>query len=234
MKDQAPITVDSPAGRFAIESMGGDFDNGPGSFMDCAAVMENCDLIVTSDMAIAHLAGALGRPVFVALKSVPDWGWLLDREDSLWYPSVRLFRQGAKNDWGAVFKKIAAATEVRILEKAREPKCAVPASPAVSIPSSVGELIDKITILGIKESRVTDIEKLAHIRHELSLLQSLRGEYNLPGDELVNFPANSNWSITCFGKQRPKSGRMKRGATLAKASSRWRGEFMRPTTKGPL
>jgi ADP-heptose:LPS heptosyltransferase len=67
--------------------------------------MENCDLVVTSDTSIAHLAGALGRPVFVALKSVPDWRRLLDREDSPWYPSMRLFRQAIKNDWEFVFKK---------------------------------------------------------------------------------------------------------------------------------
>jgi hypothetical protein len=102
MKDEAPIVVDSPAGRFTIESPGGDFDIGPTSFIDCSAVMENCDLVVTSDTSIAHLAGALGRPVFVALKSVPDWRRLLDREDSPWYPSMRLFRQAIKNDWGSL------------------------------------------------------------------------------------------------------------------------------------
>ncbi len=189
MKDQAPIAVDSPAWRFTVESLGGDFDIGPASFMDCSAVMENCDLVVTSDTSIAHLAGALGRPVFVALKGIPDWRWLLDREDSPWYPSMRLFRQAANGDWDSVFKKIAAATEVRIMEKAREPVCAVPASQAVAIPSSVGELIDKISILEIKESRITGAEKLAHIRHELSLLQSIKNDSSLAGEELAKLGA---------------------------------------------
>jgi tetratricopeptide (TPR) repeat protein len=189
MKDQAQIDVESPGGRLTIEHMGDDFDQGPGSFMDCAAVMENCELIVTSDTSIAHLAGALGRPVFVALKSVPDWRWLLDRDDCPWYPSMRLFRQAAKGDWDSVFKKIAAATEARLAKKSREPARTIQASPTVAIPSSAGELIDKIAILEIKESRIADAEKLAHIRHELSLLLSRKAECKFAGEELARLSA---------------------------------------------
>jgi hypothetical protein len=72
-----------------IETLGEDFDNGPDAFVDTAAVMENLDLIVTSDTSIAHLAGALGRPTWVAVSHLPDWRWLLDREDSPWYPTDR-------------------------------------------------------------------------------------------------------------------------------------------------
>ena len=68
-------------------------DDGPDAFIDTAAVMMSLDLIVTSDTSIAHLAGALGRPVWVALRRVPDWRWMLDRADSPWYPSMRLYRQ---------------------------------------------------------------------------------------------------------------------------------------------
>ena len=189
MKDQAPIAVDSPSGPFTIESLGSDFDKGPDSFMDCAAVMEHCDLVVSSDTSIAHLAGALGRPVFVALKSVPDWRWLLDREDSPWYPSMRLFRQVDKNDWETVFKKIAAATEALVTEKACRPERTIPSTAAVAIPGSIGELIDKIAILEIKESRISDAEKLAHIRHELSLLQTLKHECGLGSERLAELSA---------------------------------------------
>ena len=62
-------------------------------FADTAAVLVNLDLVITVDTAVAHLAGALGIPVWVALPLVPDWRWLLEREDSPWYPSMRLFRQ---------------------------------------------------------------------------------------------------------------------------------------------
>jgi hypothetical protein len=61
------------------------------------------------DTAIAHLAGALGVPVWVALPKVPDWRWLLHREDSPWYPSMRLFRQAERGQWDEVFQRIKDA-----------------------------------------------------------------------------------------------------------------------------
>jgi Tfp pilus assembly protein PilF len=79
------------------------------SLLDTAAVMQLVDLVITSDTSIAHLAGALGRPVWVALKHVPDWRWMLGRDDSPWYPTMRLFRQPRPGDWPAVFERIAAA-----------------------------------------------------------------------------------------------------------------------------
>jgi len=86
-----------------VESLGPDFDGGPDAFLDSAAVMENLDLVITLDSALAHLAGALGRPVWVGLRRVPDWRWFLDRSDSPWYPSMRLFRQKSEGDWAGVF-----------------------------------------------------------------------------------------------------------------------------------
>jgi tetratricopeptide (TPR) repeat protein len=89
-----------------IETLGEDFDAGPGAFMDAAAVMQCLDLVITSDTSIAHLAGALGRPVWVGLQHVPDWRFLLEGEDCLWYPSMRLFRQARRGDWGSVFSRM--------------------------------------------------------------------------------------------------------------------------------
>ncbi len=99
----------SLGGRMEIHTLGDDLDTSSGPFMDTAAVMQNLDLVITSDTAIAHLAGALGVPVWVALTHVPDWRWLLNREDSPWYLSLRLFRQDQPGDWNSVFHKIAAA-----------------------------------------------------------------------------------------------------------------------------
>ena len=99
-----------PAGM-AVETLGDDFDAGPGAFLDTAAVMQGLDLVVTSDTAAAHLAGALGRPVWIVLKRVPDWRWLMDRDDSPWYPTARLFRQRVDGDWGEPFARIARAAE---------------------------------------------------------------------------------------------------------------------------
>jgi Flp pilus assembly protein TadD len=90
------------AAGFTVETLEG-LDDGPDAFLDTAAVMANLDLIITSDTSIAHLAGALGRPVWVALRRVPDWRWMLDRADSPWYPAMRLFRQTVDGDWASVF-----------------------------------------------------------------------------------------------------------------------------------
>jgi FkbM family methyltransferase len=86
-----------------IQTLGPDFDAGPDAFLDTAAVMMNLDLIITADTSTAHLAGALARPTWIALKEGPDWRWLLQREDSPWYPTVRLFRQRTLGNWDDVF-----------------------------------------------------------------------------------------------------------------------------------
>lgn len=99
-----------PAGM-AVENLGDDFDSSADAFVDTAAVMESLDLIITSDTSVAHLAGALGRPVWVALQFASDWRWLLDRADSPWYPTMRLFRQPAPDDWDSVFRDIRIALE---------------------------------------------------------------------------------------------------------------------------
>src|SRR5229473_1599511 len=91
-----------------IETPGAPFDES-GAFLDSAAVMMNLDLVVTSCTAIAHLAGALGRPTFVALMQVPEWRWLIDRDDSPWYPTARLFRQTTADDWAGVFARVTDA-----------------------------------------------------------------------------------------------------------------------------
>ena len=99
---------DLPEGM-KVETLGDDFDAGGDAFIDAAAVMEVLDLVISSDTSIAHLAGALGRPVWVALKWVPDWRWLLERSDSPWYPTMRLFRQRTIDDWRGVFSDIESA-----------------------------------------------------------------------------------------------------------------------------
>jgi len=82
-----------------------------GAFVDTAAIMQNLDLVITSDTAPAHLAGALGVATWTALQRVPDWRFLLDREDSPWYPTMRLFRQTRAGDWDGVFEQIARELE---------------------------------------------------------------------------------------------------------------------------
>jgi ADP-heptose:LPS heptosyltransferase len=77
-------------------------------FAETAALVSCLDLVVTVDTSIAHLAGAMGRPTWVILPYVPDYRWLLDRDDSPWYPTVRLFRQDASRDYASVLDRIRA------------------------------------------------------------------------------------------------------------------------------
>ena len=78
-------------------------------FRDIAAVISRCDLLITSDTAVAHLAGAMGHPVWCLLKRIPDWRWGLEGETSFWYPSMRLFRQQQAGDWKEVMGRVALA-----------------------------------------------------------------------------------------------------------------------------
>jgi Flp pilus assembly protein TadD len=82
-------------------------------FADTAALIANLDLVIAVDTAVAHLAGAMGKPVLTLLPFVSDWRWLLEREDSPWYPTMRLFRQPSRGDWDSVIKRVA--DELRLL-----------------------------------------------------------------------------------------------------------------------
>jgi tetratricopeptide (TPR) repeat protein len=92
-----------------LVDLGDDVDDGPDGFLDTAAIMENCDLVVCCCTAVAHLAGALGRPVWLALSHVPDWRWQMARPETPWYPTMRLFRQAQPGDWAGVMAAMAHA-----------------------------------------------------------------------------------------------------------------------------
>jgi hypothetical protein len=85
-----------------------DFTDELHDFSDTAALVMNLDLVIGVDTAVVHLAGALGRPVWTLLAYSPDWRWQLDRPDSPWYPTMRLFRQSSPGDWSALFQHVAA------------------------------------------------------------------------------------------------------------------------------
>jgi ADP-heptose:LPS heptosyltransferase len=90
-----------PVRRLArLEDAGSTFD-------DTAAIVANLDAVVACDTAVAHLAGAMGAAVILALSTACDWRWMRGRPDSPWYPSVRLFRQETAGDWGWVFADVA-------------------------------------------------------------------------------------------------------------------------------
>ncbi|MBO9535820.1 tetratricopeptide repeat protein [Herbaspirillum sp.] len=87
-------------------------------FADTAAAISALDLVISVDTSVVHLAGALGHPTWTLLAYTPDWRWLMDREDSPWYPSMRLFRQPAAGDWDSVMQKMAG--ELLALQKQKE------------------------------------------------------------------------------------------------------------------
>jgi tetratricopeptide (TPR) repeat protein len=92
----------------SIEELGDRFDDGPEAFADTAAVIETLDLVIAIDTAVAHLAGALARPVWILLHRTSDWRWLVDREHSPWYPTARLVRQRVSDDWTDVAARVSS------------------------------------------------------------------------------------------------------------------------------
>jgi Flp pilus assembly protein TadD len=98
--------------------------------MDTAAILANLDLVVTSDTALAHLAGSMGVEVWIALPYAADWRWFRDRDDSPWYPTVRLFRQDRRGDWQTVFARIAAELALRLCRQNQSAKSWQPSTEA--------------------------------------------------------------------------------------------------------
>ncbi len=103
---------------FEVIDLGPQWDEA-GPFLDTAAIIKNLDLVITCDTATAHLAGGLGAPVWVALSAHGDWRWGADRDDSPWYPTMRLFRQQRLDVWDDVFQRMAQALPSLIAGEAR-------------------------------------------------------------------------------------------------------------------
>ncbi|MBP5858809.1 glycosyltransferase family protein [Marivibrio halodurans] len=96
-----------------------DLGGGLKDFAETAAAIDALDMVITVDTSIAHLAGAMGKTVWVLLPYAPDWRWMLHRDDSPWYPSMTLFRQSSPGDWEEVFARVRGALARRIAETLR-------------------------------------------------------------------------------------------------------------------
>jgi tetratricopeptide (TPR) repeat protein len=164
--------------RFPIVDFSPPLDEGCGAFVDTAAVMANLDLVVSSDTSMVHLAGALGVRVWMAANHACDWRWMRNRDDSPWYPTLRLFRQPRPGDWSAVFQRMAAALRDTLASPDGRPA----EHPPVAVPMAPGDLIDRLTILQIKSERLSDPLKLRGIRAELDALRAAR-QRSLPNSE---------------------------------------------------
>jgi tetratricopeptide (TPR) repeat protein len=143
-------------------------------FLDTAAVMQHLDLVVTSDTAVAHLAGALGVPLWMAVPQAADWRWLRQGERCAWYPTMRIFRQRRWGDWAEVFARVAQ--ELRAASFGQQRPILAEIAP--------GELLDKIAILEIKRERTADVKKLQNIRAELGGLLAAKARALKPNPDL--------------------------------------------------
>ena len=103
-KDLRPGDADILRAHPEIEHLGLEFE----TFGDTAAAISLMDVVISSDTAVIHLAGALGKPVWTLLERVPDWRWHVDRDDSPWYPTARLFRQDKTRTWESAVERVRA------------------------------------------------------------------------------------------------------------------------------
>jgi hypothetical protein len=170
-KGAAPEELREAITRVPIIDLGPRLDEGGPAFVDTAAVLKHLDLVISCDTATAHLGGAMGVRTWVGLPVSPDWRWLLGREDSPWYLSVRLFRQQERGAWGPVFERMVAELTRLVRGGGRVG--------ALAAPVAAGELIDKITILEIKKDRIKDAVKVGNVVHELEALRAVARDLNL-------------------------------------------------------
>ena len=153
-------------------------------FLETAAIIANCDLIITSDTSVAHLAGGMGKTTWLLLHKVPDWRWGLEGDSTFWYPSMRLFRQSERGNWDEVMKRVAEALQEHFGDNPKTTQAAPAPSikpeqiQAILAPISLGELIDKITILQIKTQHLQG-SALENVKKELEALETTLSNLHL-------------------------------------------------------
>ena len=148
-------------------------------FLETAAIIANCDLVITSDTSVAHLAGGMGKTTWLLLKNIPDWRWGLEGDTTFWYPSMRLFRQQQRGNWDEVLERVVEALQQHFKDSSTPQQAlkahqdAIKPKPLQDIlaPISLGELIDKITILQIKTKHLQG-KALDNVREELKALNT--------------------------------------------------------------
>jgi hypothetical protein len=127
-KGPAQAQIGAYWGRAPLVNLGPELRD----FGDTMAVLDSLDLVVTVDTVVAHLAGAMGKPVWLMLPFAPDWRWQLDRADSPWYPTARLFRQAVPHQWDPVIAEITSRLEAELT--ARRDRTV--GRPVISLPGS--------------------------------------------------------------------------------------------------
>ena len=161
-------------------------------FLETAAIIANCDLVITSDTSVAHLAGGMGKTTWLLLHKVPDWRWGLEGDTTFWYPSMRLFRQKERGNWNEVMERVAVAIQEYFgnssvpTQPAKDLLSAIKPEPIQDIlaPISLGELIDKITILQIKTQHLQGTA-LGNVKKELEALESTLNKLQIDIDSTL-------------------------------------------------
>jgi tetratricopeptide (TPR) repeat protein len=182
--------LDKLPAEMHVEMPSPDFDAGPDGFLDSAAILAVMDLVISCDTSIAHLAGALGRPLWIALNRTPEWRWQRQRTDSVWYPIARLFRQETNGDWDGVFSRMTEELAQLLQAQADESQERTSASrkPAPCVEVSWGDLLERIAILEIKTKRPACRAAIADVARELEHLKSV-----VAGFEPLSIVAQAKW-----------------------------------------
>jgi tetratricopeptide (TPR) repeat protein len=161
-----------------IEVPGPDFDAGPDGFLDSAAILALMDLVISCDTSIAHLAGALGRRLWIALNRTPEWRWRRQRADTVWYPTARLFRQETNGDWDGVFSRMR--NELLQLLQTRKgvsrERGSISRKAAPRVELSWGDLLDRIAMSEAESKRRPGPDANAALLCELQHLKSIVAE----------------------------------------------------------
>jgi tetratricopeptide (TPR) repeat protein len=152
------------AALFPLEDLGPRLDEQGGAFMDTAAVLMSLDLVITSDSAVAHLAGGLGVPTWLPLGRAADWRWLLGREDSPWYPTLRLFRQAKVGDWPGLFQRLAGELQQLV--------AAAPRDKGITVSVGPGDVLDWIAAREVEAECPDDPARVRRLRREVEELRA--------------------------------------------------------------
>lgn len=186
--------------RFTVIDYRWESQQAADAFMETAALLKNLDLVVTCDTAMAHLAGALGVPVWVAIPFANDWRWLCDREDSPWYPTLRLFRQQQTGDWPGVFQRAADALRSEIAVRKSDHVIRRSATNDSTPQPAQDELAEKFQQQGIAEMAQKRVEAaIDSFREAIRLKPDFAGAYNNLGAAL-GMHRGPDQAIPCFEK----------------------------------
>ena len=151
-------------------------------FLETAAIIANCDLIITSDTAIAHLAGGMGKTTWLLLQKIPEWRWGLEGESTFWYPTMRLFRQTERGNWDEVMQRVKLALQTQFGTRSTAQKF-----PTTSMPSNQSNPIQKPPINFFHDYRNSIFKSHAHFaleRYLNPLYKAISNDSNFDSNSL--------------------------------------------------